>query len=222
MPTADDLIRKTMHDRASAVTADTLRHPMPRYQDAHHISEPRRRHAAHVLAAAASVVAVLSIAFGIYAATGGGDSHNPNTATGAADQLAGMRWILTGARSNQAITIPHDYRGELQFDSDGHFDGQNGPNAIAGTYHTSGEEITIKLGTSGTSGTSGTNPVVEAMNSFYVPSSDSTNDATSTYAVTGSTLTIETNQWTLTFDGSTEASDPPQPSGSPTNSETAQ
>lgn len=184
----------------------------------HHIDAPtstfRRWHAPVFLAA--SVLAVLAIAFGIHNATGG-SANNSNQAAGSTGQLTAMRWTLIGLHADHTVSIPHGYRGELEFDSAGHFHGLNGLNGIDGTYHAVGDRITMKLDVSGGVGY-GANPAVSAMNSLYISNSNVSDNVTSTYMVTGSTLTVRTKQWTLTFAGSTATNNTPETSGSITHS----
>ncbi len=213
MPTADELIRRALQDRADTVTANTLRHPEMRQA-----SPPQRSHRPGtggrpraLFATAATVVVVVAIAVGAYGLHRGGDHANP--AGGTAKALVGTQWRLTEIRSaGKTSSVPASYSGELAFGADGQLNGRDGLNGFAGTYRTSGNRITLRVTTVGAAGGTGTIPAQQAMTSIYVATSPPADSVTSTFTLTATTLTVTSRRWTLTFDRMPASSpSPPAP-----------
>lgn len=201
MPATNDLIAKALRDRAATVTQASLERPDL-------VTGPTggertwRRWAPRpstLLAAAASVVVVLAIVLAVTALHGGGEHQNPASG-GDPATLTGVRWQLTGVRSaTKTYPVPANYRAEFQFDKNGHVSGLDGLNALAGTYRTAGNKLTIRVTAAGTAGGTGTFPAFKAMFSTYTPTSLNDDSVTSTYTLSPPTLVLDTGQWTVTF-----------------------
>ena len=160
--------------------------------------------------AAASVVAVLAIAIGAYSLQSDGHHSAPAGGGGAAALLTGTHWSLSGVRTaTNTYPVPAGYRAELSFTAHGRVTGQDGLNALAGTYRTSGNKITIRITEAGAAGGTSTFPAQQAMSSLYVPTSLSSDSVTSTYTLTPGTLTLDTGTWTVTFDAASSTQSPP-------------
>ncbi len=220
--TPSDLIRQALKERAATITPDNLIYRdmrSPEHAAASTVRSNGRR-GVTLLAVAAAAVAVLAIVLGSYAFTRGLGNQTP--AAGSGDQLTGIRWRLTEVRSgNQTVAIPANYRAELSFYDNGRVSGLNGLNAFDGTYHTSGQTITISVTTEGGAGQAGISDVIEAVDSLYVPDNSAPQDnaVDSRYTVSADTLTIRTPTWTLTFSNNgAESTNPP---ASPTPSATS-
>jgi heat shock protein HslJ len=215
MPATDDLIAKALRDRAATVTQANLERPDL-------VTGPTggertwRRWAPRpstLLAAAASVLAVPAIVLAVTALRGGGEHQNPASG-GDPATLTGVRWQLAGVRSaTKSYPVPTNYRAEFRFDKNGYLSGLDGLNALAGTYRTAGNKLTIRVTAAGTAGGTGTFPALEAMSSTYTPTSLNDDSVTSTYTLTPRTLVLDTGQWTVTFSaqGTSTLSTPASP-----------
>ena len=208
MPTTDDLIAKALRDRAATVTQASLEQPdlvIGPHRDEH----ARRRWASRptaLLAAAASVVAVLAIVIAVTALRsgggggGGGGGDQTPASGGDSGTLIGVRWQLAGVQSaTKTYPVPANYRAEFQFSTDGHVIGLDGLNALAGTFRTAGNKLTIHITEAGTAGGTGTFPALQAMSSTYTPTTLDQDSVTSTYTVSPRTLILDTGHWTVTF-----------------------
>lgn len=225
MPTADELIRKALQDRAAIVTENTLRRPELRHDPLRGphdpLSGPPRRRGSgcrpHLfLAAAATIVTVLAIAVGVYGLRGhaqappplhsGSDHSSP--ALGTASPLAGTQWRLTEVRSSHLTwPVPKALLVGLALGADGRLNGRDGMLAFTGSYHTAANRITVHdLATPGIpagqwwpSPRYASNPAEHAMSSILVPAPSHAGSVTSTFGLTTTTLTVTSSRWTLTF-----------------------
>jgi heat shock protein HslJ len=202
MPTTDDLIAKALRDRAATVTQANLRRPDlvigPQRDE-----QPQRRWASRptaLLAAAASVVVVLAIVLTVTALRGGGSGNQTPVSSGDTAALIGVRWQLTGVQSaTKTYPVPANYRAEFEFGKDGRVSGLDGLNALAGTYRTGGNQLTIHITEAGTVGGTGTFPALEAMSSTYTPTTLDNDSVTSTYTLSPRRLVLDTGHWIVTF-----------------------
>ncbi len=217
MPDTEQLIRKTLADRAATIAQSNLRYP--NFQPDLNLDRPvaQRHHGrtvVSVLTAAATVLAIVTIAIGTHLITDDRGQHVP-AGTGhttaptviPTTAITGIRWMLegvTGGRDHYGYYTT-DYTAWLAFTKNGHVTVHNGTDRtknLTGTYSITGAKITLAVNTAGAPSPNPQDAAQIAVASTYTPPAGKRDPVTS-----GITLT-HPNVLTLTRSGALPGSAP--------------